>query len=58
MTGIEIARAVGRHPWSITPRLRPMQRDGLIETYGKRACINSEGNMREMLVWRVPLIRG
>jgi hypothetical protein len=53
LTGIEIARATDIHPWSITPRLRPMVRDGLVETYGKRPCVNSEGNMREMLVWRL-----
>src|SRR5262245_58909006 len=51
LAAIEIARALGIHPWSITPRMKPMEEDNLVIRLTKRSVLNSEGNMRMMTIW-------
>lgn len=51
LAAIEIAREVGIHPWSITPRMKPMEEDRLVIRLPKRVVINSEGNPRMMVIW-------
>jgi len=52
ITSLELSKAMGIHPWSITPRLAPLLRKGYVECT-EIDGINSEGKMRKMLGWRV-----
>lgn len=40
-------------PWSVSPRLRPLERKGAIERYGHRVVRNSNGNLARLTAWRV-----
>lgn len=42
----------GQGIWSISPRMAPLERKGLIECSGVRSCLNSSGKPRQMKVWR------
>ena len=50
-TSIEIAKAMGKDKWSISPRLKPLMDKGLVERTTKVA-LNSSGKMRELKAWR------
>ena len=53
MAAIEIARAMDIHPWSVTPRMKPLERLGLVVRVGTGPRLNSENNMRNMQLWQV-----
>ena len=50
-TSIEVAEGMGIHPWSVSPRFRPLERKGLVEQSEKRS-LNSAGQLRTMRAWR------
>jgi Mn-dependent DtxR family transcriptional regulator len=49
---IEIARGIGAHPWSVSPRTAPLERQGWIERAGKRKVVNTTGKLANMVIWR------
>lgn len=51
LAAIEIARELDIHPWSITPRMKPMEEDNMVIRLPKRPVLNSEGNLRNMIIW-------
>lgn len=48
---IQIGEEMDLHPWSVSPRLRPLFRKGLVDVR-KEPRVNSEGNTANMQVWR------
>jgi len=52
---IEIARILNVHPWSISPRLKPLEKKGDVERVGTRHCLNTHNKMRLMVIWRAKL---
>lgn len=52
MTVLEIARDANLHPWSVSPRMRPLCRKGMVEE-GKKQGLNTAGRVRWMLAWRI-----
>jgi len=53
MTVIEIAQGMGMHPWSISPRMLPLWRKGLLLDPIKKAGLNSAGKIRNLQAWQV-----
>jgi hypothetical protein len=51
-TALEIAEVLGRHPWSISPRLAPLKRKGHIIEDGRKPVVNSSGRIRECQAWK------
>jgi hypothetical protein len=49
---IEIARHLGVHPWSISPRMAQLKDKGLVVDLPKEYRLNSNNKMRPMIVWR------
>jgi hypothetical protein len=49
----EIARAIDRHFWSISPRMAPLERKKLVVRAGRKPTVNSSGRVREMQAWQV-----
>jgi hypothetical protein len=49
----EIAGALNRHAWSISPRMVPLEEKKLIRRDGKKRVINSTGRPRELQAWVV-----
>ena len=47
----EIARHVGLHPWSVSPRMKPLQKKGLVQAHPPEYRLNSSNVMRPMIVW-------
>ena len=52
MTVLEIAAELDMHPWSISPRMKPLYRKGLVEK-SKKLGLNTAGRTRMMLAWRL-----
>jgi predicted transcriptional regulator with HTH domain len=51
LTALEISRSMGRAPRSITPRMRPLFRLGLVDQVTKRYCVNDDGNPTLQMTW-------
>lgn len=51
LTSIEIAEEIGKHEWSVSPRMAPLVRKGYAERIKVKAR-NSEGNTTTLLAWR------
>jgi hypothetical protein len=51
-TALEVAEVLGRHPWSISPRLAPLKRKGHIIEDGRKPVLNSSGRIRECQAWK------
>ena len=52
MTTMEIAEALGIHPWSITPRMVQLERKKLVERDGTKIGVNSNGRQRKLTAWK------
>ena len=39
--------------WSVSPRLKPLERKGLIRRAGRKLVLNSSGNPAELTAWVV-----
>lgn len=51
-TAIEIAHRLNIHEWSISPRLKPLERKGEVDRSEKKLCYNSAGHLRNMIANR------
>ena len=51
MTVTEIAGDCGKPLWSISPRMAPLERKGLVRRDGTKPCRNSSDNIRELTAW-------
>ena len=52
-TVVEIAALTGIDKWSISPRMRPMFRKGILDDPIVVARLNSAGNIRNQQAWRI-----
>lgn len=48
MTSREVCARIGRDPWSISPRFKPLETKGLIEKHGTKAGLTK----RQHIVWK------
>jgi len=44
--------------WSVSPRLAPLEDKGWIERCGRKAVLNSNGNIAYLTAWRIRKPRG
>jgi len=44
--------------WSVSPRLAPLEAKGWIERCGRKAVLNSNGNIAYLTAWRIRKPRG
>lgn len=47
----EIAKHTGLHPWSVSPRMKPLLAKGLVNAHPPEYRLNSNNVMRPMIVW-------
>ena len=53
MNSIEIAAEMGVDKWSVSPRMKPLYAKGFLDAPIKKAALNSSGNIRNLMHWRV-----
>lgn len=53
MTSLCIARHLDIDPWSVSPRLKPLETKGVVERCGKKTVRNSNDNIASLTAWRV-----
>jgi hypothetical protein len=53
LTALEIARGIPMDIRSVSPRLAPLERKGIVERSDKRYCINDAGNPTLQDTWLV-----
>jgi Mn-dependent DtxR family transcriptional regulator len=52
MTSLCLARYLKIHPWHISPRLKPLERKGLVERGEKKPVLNTSGKVANLISWR------